>query len=62
MLYELKIVQTPTEIIDYYKNPTMYEREFIIWSEFDYPFVDDETWQDFIFRLDLQNNGEDTTR
>jgi hypothetical protein len=62
VLYELKIVQTPTEIIDYYKNPTMYEREFTIWSEFDYPFVDEDTWQDFISRLNLQNNGEDTTR
>lgn len=61
VLYELGIVQTPTEIIDYYKNPTMYEKEFVIWSEYDYPDSLSDTWQDFISRLDLPDNG-DTTR
>lgn len=61
VLYELGIVQTPTEVIDYYKNPTMYEKEFVLWSEYDYPEPFDDSWQDFINRLDLSNNG-DTTR
>ena len=58
VLYELGLVQTVTEVIDYYKNPTMYEKEFIIWEEYEYPFSDDDTWQEFISRLDLPNNGE----
>ena len=58
VLYQLGIVQTATEVIDYYKNPTMYEKEFILWCEYDYPDNMSDTWQDFISRLDLSNNGE----
>jgi hypothetical protein len=58
ILYQLGIVQTATEVIDYYKNPTMYENEFTLWAEYDYPDNLSDTWQDFISRLDLSNNGE----
>lgn len=56
VLLELGIVQSSTEVIDYYKNPTMYEKEFFIWTEYDYPFPDDDSWHEFKSRLNLPNN------
>ena len=58
VLYELGLVQTATEVIDYYKNPTMYESEFLIWSEYDFPFSNEGPWHDFKMRVDLLNNGD----
>ena len=58
VLFELGIVQTATEVIDYYKNPTMYESEFLIWSEYDFPFSDEGPWHDFKMRVDLLHNGD----
>ena len=58
VLYDLGLVNTPSEVIDYYKNPTIYDKEFVLWEEYEYPFPDDEAWQEFVLRLDLPNNGE----
>tara|TARA_Y100000356_G_scaffold329_1_gene246 strand:+ start:882 stop:1397 length:516 start_codon:yes stop_codon:yes gene_type:complete len=58
VLFDLGLVNTPSEVIDYYKNPTIYDKEFVLWEEYEYPFPDDEAWQEFVLRLDLPNNGE----
>jgi len=61
VLFDLEIVQTATEVIDYYKNPTMYESEFLIWSEYDFPFFDEGSWFDFRMRVELLHNGDTRT-
>ena len=58
VLMELNIIQSATEVIDFYKNPTMYEKEFLLWEEYDYPYSDDEAWHDFKKVVLLSQHGD----
>jgi len=58
VLMELNIIQSATEVIDFYKNPTMYEKEFLLWEEYDYPYSDDEAWHDFKKVVMLSQHGD----
>lgn len=58
ILQKLGYLENADDVIAFYKNPTEYERIFVLWEEYDYCFSDDDTWIDFISVVDSLNNGD----